>query len=134
MCAIEREYGLLMIERCIPPPFLAEHDSNVTLFNLNNNDVSPIAAEIAPPHPSTHTHDTNDVPVRLNEEILPPISNAPPSPLSRRMLLMVDAGAEKEKLFRIEKRGEDVRVNVCICVLSTLISPPVMLNGEDERE
>ena len=134
MCAIEREYGLLMIERCIPPPFLAEHDSNVTLFNLNNNDVSPIAAEIAPPHPSTHTHDTNDTPLRVNEGTLSPISNTLPSPLSRQMLLMLDALREREGVLEREKRGDDVSVNECISVLSTLISPPVILNGEDESE
>ena len=29
-------------------------------------------------------------------------------------------------------RGEDLSVNVCISVLSMLISPAVMLKGEDE--
>ena len=99
-----------------------------------NVDPSFSVAEIAPPHPSTHAHDTNDTPLRVNEGTLSPISNTPPSPLSRWMLLRVDAEREREGVLEREKRGEEVRVNVCISVLSTFISPPVMLNGEDKSE
>ena len=98
------------------------------------NDPSFSVAEMAPPHPSTHLHDTNDTPLRVNEETLSPISNTPPSPLSRYMWLMAHPLSEREGVLEREKRGEDVRVNVCITVLSTPISPPVMLNGEEERE
>ena len=87
-------------------------------------------AEIAPPHPSTQTHDTNDTPVKLNVGTLSPISNTLPSPLSRRLLLMDVAKDTRAGVPEREKREEDVRVNVCISVPSTLTYPPVMLNGE----
>ena len=104
---------------------------NVTA-SIVNVDPAFSLAEIAPPHPSTHSHDTNDTPVRLNEGTVSPISNTPPSPLSRSILLIVDAPKERESVLDREKRGDEVRVNVWISVLSTLISPPVMLNGDDE--
>ena len=109
------------------------HDWNVTPSSVNADPCFTVA-EMAPPFPFTHTHDIKESSLRVNEVTLSPISNTPPFPLVRLMLLMEEAANEREGVFEREKRGEDVRANECICVLSTLISPPMMLNGEEERE
>ena len=99
-----------------------------------NADPSFTVAEMAPPFPFPHTHDIKESSLRVNEVTLSPISNTPPFPLVRVMLRMEEAANEREGVLEREKRGEDARVNVCISVLSILVSPPVMLNGEEERE
>ena len=47
---------------------------------------------------------------------------------------MEDEVRVTEGVLEKEKRGEEERVNVCISVLSAAISPPVMQNGETDRD